>query len=242
MIKDVMRRFMPKALLEIRRHFLNRYIDSRFTAMPVQEVFSTIYNQNLWGDGEAGHYSGPGSHSPDIIGPYIEAIQEFAGPSKGQLSALDVGCGDFNVGSQIAPLFASYIGCDVVKSVVETNRERYESEFLVIDATKDKTPSADVIFIREVLQHLSNADISKVIRNLGEWKYLIVTESHYSGIHFEPNLDITTGPFARRSGKQSGVVLHEHPFNLDYGRCEIICEVPSNSASKNLVTYLYTRA
>lgn len=164
--------------------------------------------------------------------PYVAAISQFAQALPRPVTAVDVGCGDFNVGRQIAPLFDSYIGCDVVSAVVEENRARFGDMFLHRDATRDVIPSSDVVIIREVLQHLSNADIAAVLANLKantRFKYLIVTEAVYTGPDFVPIVDIVTGEWAMRVERKSGVDLSAAPFLIADTSRRLLSEVPASS-------------
>jgi hypothetical protein len=198
----------------------------------VPEVFASIYEQNRWGLGGTRYYSGPGSHNEAYVRPYVEAVAQFVGALPRPVTAVDIGCGDFNVGRHVAPLFDSYTGCDVVSAVVEENRARFGDMFLHRDATRDLIPSADVLIIREVLQHLSNADIAAVLTNLREnteFKYLIVTEVVYVGPDFIPNADIVTGEWAMRAERKSGVDLSAAPFLIEEKSRQVLSEVPASS-------------
>ena len=63
-----------------------------------------------------------------------------------------------------------------------------------------------------MLQHISNAEVKKVIDKLYDYKYLIVTE-HVPEGDFVPNIDIISGQGTRLK-KQSGIDLLVAPFNL----------------------------
>lgn len=141
------------------------------------------------------------------------------------MNAIDVGCGDFHVGSQLAKYFKSYTGINVASNVISENREIYENaNFLCLDACEDTVPDADVIFLRQVLQHSSNSQIHKLLKNIeAKYKYWVITESLSNSFFFSPNKDISTGP-GIRIHKKSGVVLEDSPFNLKYLTINTILE------------------
>jgi hypothetical protein len=75
---------------------------------------------------------------------------------------VDLGCGDFNVGSQLRPYCSEYVACDIVQSLIERNKLKFADrgvEFRALDMASDPLPAGDVVFIRQVLQHMSNAQI-----------------------------------------------------------------------------------
>ena len=117
------------------------------------------------------------------------------------------------------PLCDGYIACDVVAELIERNRETYRDldvDFRVVDAVEEELPGGEVLFIRQVLQHLSNAQIGQIVqRIIGRYRAVIVTE-HLPWHPFTPNADLSTGPDIRLGPSEtaSGVVLTEPPFNL----------------------------
>ena len=90
--------------------------------------------------------------------------------------------------------------------------------------------------LRQVLQHLSNAEILEVTAKLQGYKYLIITE-HIPSFGFRPNADLVTGQ-GNRLKLESGVVITENPFNLKPLREETLLELPVDSKSI-LKTILY---
>jgi hypothetical protein len=87
-------------------------------------------------------------------------------------------------------------------------------------------PPGDVVFIRQVLQHLSNNDIALVISKLTQYRVLVVTEHLPPNNDFVPNVDISNGAHIRLQGTfSSGVVLTAPPFNLVPKHERVLCEV-----------------
>jgi hypothetical protein len=192
---------------------------------PVGEIFATIYRKKLWGGRLSfGAHSGNGSRNKAVVSPYVSLVRNFL-MSLDRPSVVDLGCGDFHVGSQLVDCAGDFIGCDVVDFIVEQNRRRFPSvEFKVVNAIDDNLPEGEVVLVRQVLQHLSNAQVAKIVPKLSQYKYAVITEHVPGFAGFVPNLDMQTGP-DQRASFGSGVVLTEPPFNLKSKRDDVLCEV-----------------
>jgi SAM-dependent methyltransferase len=179
-------------------------------------AFSEIYAKHLWGrDSSASEFfSGDGSTS--IYTREYEAMVAQFIERKGIASVLDVGCGDFQVWSRIAQKLTStvnYCGVDVVKTLIDRNQKQFSSEttkFLCLDAAEGALPNAELLLIREVLQHLSVQSVSKIVAKLAPFKYVIVTE-HCALRPRVRNVDLPDGPIARVD-LGSGTYLDWPPF------------------------------
>jgi len=201
--------------------------ESRYNGKANSEIFSDIYQSGHWGAGDATFFSGSGSHDTAIITPYVEAISNFLSELPGQVDVVDLGCGDFNVGSQIRELCGNYVACDVVPSLIAHNSEKFRElkvDFRCIDIARDVLPQGDVVFIRQVLQHLSNHDILQVVSKLGQYRYLVLTE-HLPVSQFVANIDKPAGMGIRLMAN-SGIILTRPPFSLKVSAERILCEVP----------------
>lgn len=203
-----------------------------------KEIFEYVYENQVWGGVGERPFSGAGSHLPEVVNPYVKAVlDEFPA---GQLSAVDVGCGDFSVGSRIFKHFSNYTALDVVPSIISALKKDFGAqqglEFVVHDASETETPPADVYFVREVFQHLSNATIQKILENLKNCKWLVLTEVIPTG-NFIPNLDQPTGPFSRLVRMNSGVKLEESPFHFDYVSKKIVLQIPWRDGIRETVVY-----
>lgn len=209
-----------------------------------QAVFSNVYRNNLWGDSSLEikplFYSGPGSSDPQIVDPYVETVKGFFASLPTKKNAVDLGCGDFRVGSRILESFNSYTACDVVPELVQFNQEYWRHlpvEFRVVDLVKDQIPYGDVLILRQVLQHLSNDDISKFTQLIPRgFSYLLLTEHLPSKKDFLANKDKVSGADIRL-GSESGVVLTKPPFNMNFKSETILLSVPQFGGS--IVTTLY---
>ncbi|MDP4965852.1 MAG: class I SAM-dependent methyltransferase [Salibacteraceae bacterium] len=182
---------------------------------PTKDAMEQVYSKKLWGGEEADFFSGEGSHNPEIVEPYITAVSAFLASFSQPLSVCDLGCGDFNVGKELVKFTSNYQAVDIVPSLIERNKQKFQSEqltFHCLDISVDDLPKADCALVRQVLQHLSNAEVERVVRKLSDFKYVILTE-HLPMGDFEPNKDIISGQGIRLK-KQSGIDLLAPPFSL----------------------------
>lgn len=239
------KRLVPKSLLMARRHWLRmrsiRRVDVDLAGKSAPQIFSEIYRRGLWGPPADGRRfsSGHGSHLNALVEPYVMAIDNFVSEFSRKLSVVDLGCGDFNVGSKVRHCFSEYIACDIALEVLNENRDRYKKldvEFCHLDMLHDDYPVAEVCIVRQVLQHLSNSDIQSVIPKLQKYQFLIVTEPIPKG-DFVPNLDQPTGVSSRLArGIPSGVVLTEPPFLLRAVSSRELCSLVDEFSDARLVT------
>jgi len=203
----------------------------RYRGLTTQDVFSKIYEEGAWGKSDnptQPFFSGSGSHDSSIVSVYVQNIIEFLANQPNKLNAVDLGCGDFSVGSQIRPLCNRYVACDIVPKLIEFNKQKFaelDVEFKILDLITETPPDGDIVFIRQVLQHLSNAQIQEVIPKLvREFKFLVLTEHLPATFTFPHNMEKPTGPDIRVD-RGGGVVLTSPPFNLIAKDERILCEV-----------------
>ncbi|MBC8110348.1 MAG: class I SAM-dependent methyltransferase [Verrucomicrobia bacterium] len=210
MLKNFIKKLIPKQLYEWRiNQSLKRYND-----MTPEQVFTSIYEENVWG-GKAGEFcSGSGTTNPNV-GLYVEKLVKFIQQQQIK-SVLDIGCGDFRVMKQVTQQTnVQYTGGDLVKSLINFNQKQFANEktnFQVLNAITDELPKADMLTIRQVFQHLSNEQIISVLQKTKDFKYILVTEHIYSGNDAVANLDKKAGPDIRLY-KKSGVFLETTPFD-----------------------------
>lgn len=209
-------------------------------AWPTRAVMQQIYEMKLWGDNQSDFFSGIGSHDPLLINPYLEAVISFLNSFDETLVVCDLGCGDFNVGKELVKYSKHYIAADIVPELIEYNKKKFlddNLEFHCLDIAEDKWPEGDCVILRQVLQHLSNEEIGKVVKKLGAFKYLILTE-HIPEGEFVPNKDIIAGQGIRLK-KGSGVDLLAAPFNLEFKGVNLLCSAELKEYQGVIVTKLY---
>jgi hypothetical protein len=121
---------------------------------------------------------------------------------------LDAPCGDFNWMQHVQLPVQRYIGVDVLREVIAENKWRHASaqkSFVRADLTQQQLPLVDAILCRDLLTHLSFADIFAVLANFKRSgaTYLLTTTF--------------TGPRANRdtsSGDWRTLTLTAPPFNF----------------------------
>jgi SAM-dependent methyltransferase len=167
----------------------------------VRGVFETIYNKNVWGGG-----SGIGS-SAGVARPYMHLLQQFLFNNAIQ-SVVDIGCGDWQFSQFINWGDAAYLGIDVVASVIEANRRQFTRpnvSFLQADPLEDAfSASGDLLLIKDVMQHLSNANVQKLLRLSSRFKFCLLTNAYAS-----TNDDC-------ENGDTRALDIRAEPFNLKH--------------------------
>lgn len=245
-IRDAMKTVLPGAWVQSIRQRRARLFSQQCTGLDAQQIFSRIYESGAWGrsgDRAQPFFSGSGSHDEAIVAPYVEAVRAFLATFERKPDVVDLGCGDFSVGARLRPCCGAYTACDIVPQLIEFNRTRFAAldvDFRTVDLIADPLPAGDVVFVRQVLQHLSNAQIAQAIPKIrAAYRFLVLTE-HLPGLpDFVPNLDKQPG-IGVRTGAGSGVVLTRPPFDLAPVDERVLCEVTEFGGV--IRTTLYTLA
>lgn len=167
-------------------------------------IFDWHYKNNTWKSEES--VSGLGS------------TLEYTEPIRRELpillmdyqikSMLDLPCGDCNWMKEIDFGGIVYTGGDIVSALIEENSRRYQSgrvSFKHLDLLKDDLPAVDLWLCRDVLFHLSYADIRRAFANFlhSDIPYILTTTHS----EHQDNRDIPTGSFRLLN-------LEIPPFNL----------------------------
>lgn len=208
---------------------------------PTKLAMEQVYDMDLWGGNEVDFYSGEGSHHIEIVNPYIAAVTSFLSSFESRPTVCDLGCGDFNVGKALVKHTKKYVAVDIVPSLIARNKEKYKAanlEFRCLDIAKADLPSGDCAIVRQVLQHLSNAEIQNIMNKLVAYKYVILTE-HIPEGDFIPNKDIISGQ-GNRLKKQSGVNLLAPPFNFMVKEAKQLSAVALDGGKGVILTTLFT--
>lgn len=159
-----------------------------------RQVFDQIYTQGVWLE-HGGQLARSGSGSELDATKQVRHQLPALLADLGARSLLDVGCGDFTWMQHVG-LGVEYTGIDVVQSVISANQAAFASSaqhFYCMDAVEDALPRADVVLCREVLFHLSLADIKRLVNNvkLSGARYLVATSDTCTDF----NADIRTGDY-----------------------------------------------
>ena len=154
------------------------------------EVFSKIYKEDLWHGG-----SGAGSKLENVK-EYVEILQKYIDKPEVK-TVLDLGCGDWQFSKFLDLSSVSYLGVDVVESIIESNSTSYSAsniKFISRDITTYELPKVDLIICKDVLQHLCNKDVvTTLVKIITSSKFSLITND------FNPenteNKDIDNGNY-----------------------------------------------
>jgi SAM-dependent methyltransferase len=139
-------------------------------------AFRYAYHNNLWRGAET--TAGPGSSivQTKAIATSLPGLCQRYHVG----SLLDVPCGSSNWMAGVDLPGVQYTGGDIVPEVVAEAARRHgtpERRFLVLDLTSAPLPSADLLFCRDCLVHLSYSDITRAVDNVrrSDIEYVLTT-------------------------------------------------------------------
>jgi SAM-dependent methyltransferase len=190
-----------------------------------RRIFREAYSNHLWGsDPHTQFFSGVGSRGEAVevyANQMARLLEQHAAELGRPLTVVDLGCGDFQVGYALLTRVPelTYIGCDIVPEVIEYNRKTYANErisFHRLDIVADPLPKGDVCLVRQVLQHLSNAEIMRFLQR-ANYEYLYITEGQPAIQEGPINPDKATSADIRfdwSKGHGRGVELDKPPYTL----------------------------
>jgi len=207
---------------------------------PTKMAMDQVYERNLWGNNNAPFYSGDGSHDLQIVTPYINAVTSFLKSFEESITVCDLGCGDFNIGKQLLPYVKKYDAVDIVAGLIDYNKDNFKQDnlkFHCLDIAVDPLPVANCVIVRQVLQHLSNNEVSSIITKLQNYKYVLLTE-HLPDEDFIANKDIISGQGIRLK-KKSGTILTDAPFNFKVKKETLLIRTTLEPGKGVIVTWLY---
>jgi SAM-dependent methyltransferase len=213
---SAIKRLIPRSIQSLIRRWRTYQIQQQYARLALAETFDRVYSSNAWGCGESvAPNSGVGSTGRYVV-EYCALIETLLRGHNVSTIA-DLGCGNFNTGKLIAAMTERYTGVDIAQPVIEANTRTYSGEhvqFVRADLTRDQLPPADAGIVRQVLQHLTNAEVAAALTNvLQTYSLAIITEHIYTGPGAKANLDIAHGPGTRVPIK-SGVLIDQAPFSL----------------------------
>jgi hypothetical protein len=178
-----------------------------------EDRFTYYYNKNVWKSEES--VSGFGSTVNFTENIRKELPDVFTKLKIGKI--LDAPCGDYNWFRLIERNEnVLYTGGDIVKPLIDRNNATYQNSntnFIQLDITVDKLPSADLWLCRDVFFHFSNEDVRKAILNFLDSDIDYILTTTYPGT--EINNNIQTGLFRELN-------LEIKPFNFGRPVLEVI--------------------
>jgi SAM-dependent methyltransferase len=236
-MKSLLKRTIPPHIFNAYHKLKRLYWQKVYKSKATRDVFTYIYENNQWGGHKGEYFSGTGSDEYNAR-LYSEAIKKFI-KEHNIRKVLDLGCGDFTVGSKLQVEGAEYFGIDIVEKLIERNQQKHENtniRFQCLDIISDELPESELCLIRQVLQHLSNSQILCILEKLKKYKYVLITE-HYppTDKDFIPNKDKVHG-YDIRLYYNSAVYLDLPPFDLKIS--DMLLDVEESAKSGRLKTFL----
>jgi SAM-dependent methyltransferase len=175
----------------------------------MQAAFDEIYEHALWGTngGDAGT-SGFGSmmKATSVYRTFLAQFMKDADIH----SVVDAGCGDWESTQAIDWAGIDYKGYDIVASVIEKDKKQFGKphiQFFTANIVDADLPPADLIIVKQVLQHLPNAAVAKFLEQLPKYKHALIMDSVEPKTLSGDNRDIAPGQFR-------ALDLTRPPFNL----------------------------
>jgi len=164
----------------------------------LESIFDFIYARHVWGGG-----SGHGSDLKHTVlyVAYVQALMD----SHDVRSVLDLGCGDWRFSRYLDFSDRTYLGLDIVPSVVAANRGAFAAPNIHFEQADISAQAPfgdfDLILCKDVLQHLSNARVSEILAGCRSARFSLITNDyHPANIDCRDGetrpLDITAPPFA----------------------------------------------
>ncbi|PWR19826.1 class I SAM-dependent methyltransferase [Zavarzinia compransoris] len=177
-------------------------------------VFARKYEAD---DEDWGRSSGPGSDAFYNI-PYRGFLEAFI-RLNGIGSIVDIGCGDWQFSRYVNFRGARYLGLDVVESVVARNKRLFSSanvDFAVAPPGLEALPAADLLIMKDVLQHLPSPLIMRYRDEVfPRFRYALITNS-YRKLDTPSNVDIEVGGFRCLDLTQAPFSIRA-PYVLQFG-------------------------
>jgi SAM-dependent methyltransferase len=215
-LRQAIKRRLPVSFLRWHKRRKWESIRQYYGALKVRDCFSEIYHTKLWGEADGEAFCSGGGSAAQFAVPYVKQVQTLIAEHEIR-TVVDLGCGDFRVGRLLcAQGDLQYVGVDVVPDLIAYNQSRFggpQVEFRCANLIDDELPDGELCLIRQVLQHLSNAEISHVLAKCAKYRVVLVTEELFTKPGSRPNLDIKHGP-DNRASDNSGVFLNLPPFSF----------------------------
>ena len=172
-----------------------------------RERFETVFRTRRWALGES--VSGPGSDRTSGQVEHAIRVLTKACDELDVRSIADIPCGDFHwfdLFLQDRPGIA-YVGYDIVEPLIARNRIIHpDRRFEALDIVTDVPPPADLIFSKDLVNHLYEADVWAALRNMvaSRSRWLLITSNagatNEELYMFRPGasreLDLQTAPYS----------------------------------------------
>lgn len=150
--------------------------------------FDSLYQNGGW----EGKGSGPGSEPKTQVG-YLALLGKIIGYTPSIKTILDIGCGDWQLMRNIDLSKHQYLGIDVSQMMVEINNKKFKNEnvkFKLLNPVFSDLPLADLIIIKDVLQHLPIEHIQIILNKIRKQSNILITNDF---THTNVSYDIKVG-------------------------------------------------
>lgn len=181
----------------------------------LSNIFENIYIKRLWGDGRVNTYSGSGSN-PENAYKYVSFVEEQI-KVHGVLSVVDLGHGDWEMWSGYKFNDVLYTGIEVANfpHKLASKHTTSSRRFLLMDALSlNYLPPGEMLISKDVLQHLSNSQIIKLLEMVNHFKFLIICNDIYIPVNFIFSLRY----FVRLRSRIKKALKFKNPFFKSYRR------------------------
>lgn len=180
-------------------------------------VMGQIYETNLWkGDNSSLPRSGPGSRLECTV-IFRDILREIIRKDRIK-RVVDLGCGDLTWMKTMLPFFeengVSYLGCDVAQAIISEHQQQDFGPNVafrrldILHPGEEGLPQGDLYVLRDILFHLSNENIFRLLGLL---------RATQSKILVSVNQRVITNEGRNVSADQdhwAAVDLRRPPFNL----------------------------
>jgi SAM-dependent methyltransferase len=130
-----------------------------------RERFTRTFLSNYWRGTESRSGMGSSLTQTAVVRAALPTLcKEFS-----VQSMLDVPCGDFHWMQHVELPGVHYLGADIVPSLIATNQRSHGTrsrQFIVLDIVADIPPCVDLVICRDLLVHLSEAEIRCALANI----------------------------------------------------------------------------
>lgn len=161
------------------------------------KAFEKVYKNKEWGANPEGKgYSGYGSTAQATV-LWRTFLQQFMKENNIK-SVVDAGCGDWTSTDLTDWSGVDYTGYDIVDSVIQADKAKFEKpniHFITANVVTTDMKPADLLIVKHVLQHLSNAEVAQLLTQLPKYKHVLLVDSVNNITLSGENNDIKAGSF-----------------------------------------------
>lgn len=130
-----------------------------------RQIFTDIYEHHTWG-GVSRSGTGSDLEQTGVVRAELPKLLRQLNVK----SILDIPCGDLNWMSKVAlPDDITYIGADIVPEIIKRNQQLNMGDrfsFEVLDVCTDLLPKTDLVFVRDLFGHLTDAEVGEAVENI----------------------------------------------------------------------------